>query len=184
MISKIKNTTELQPYFVNELEEHTYRVNFDVQIDRDVNTIIIRIDNYYASLRMGNTPPSTDGLIVLKRNNNNNYNIYIVELKNIKDFSRITKDNIIGKFQTTIDDFMKVRYGCIFLDTSYIIDDIFLYFVTDPLRQTETGAGYDDMMAKYRGTFIDFLFTIPPFEFRGMYKRIEHHLPNPLIPYI
>ncbi|OHD10700.1 MAG: hypothetical protein A2086_16770 [Spirochaetes bacterium GWD1_27_9] len=178
MIDLIKNEPELKDIIVSKCEDNNYCVSLDEQIDKD-NIIILKIDNYYNSSKMHNPPASVDCLIMQKCCNET-YNLYLVELRNIKYCSSIKKDNIIEKFNTTLDDFMSVRFKHIFLEN---IDKIMLklYFITDPLGVVEKNLTQEIIEKKYKDTKIGFLQSINPFKFGTKYFRIEHKLPNPII---
>ncbi len=112
-IEKIKNHTELKPFIRNKCEENKIEAKFDSKIDVENDVVIIKVDDYYNSLNLKLTPAAADCLILLKCEELD-YNLTIVELKNIKHKKRFSYKNIIEKFRTTIDDFMKKKFSNLF----------------------------------------------------------------------
>ena len=82
MINQIKYTDSLKDYVTRQCEENKIFVSMADDILPD-NYMVIKIDNYYNSLNLGNTPPSVDCLVVLKCHDND-FIIYLVELKNVR----------------------------------------------------------------------------------------------------
>jgi uncharacterized phage-like protein YoqJ len=75
------------------------------------------------SLRMHNSPPSIDCLIIVQCDTNPCYDFYLVELKNIKSTKGFDISNLKDKFTTVIEDFLKTRLGYIFLNPEYGINE-------------------------------------------------------------
>lgn len=168
MIDKIKNTASLKPFITNRCEEKRIFVSMAGDILPD-NYLVIKVDSYYNSLNLSDTPPSVDCLIPLKCSDNSCV-IYLVELKNIKSPRRFKLDNIYGKFKTTIEDFMGKRFKKIFYDERLSIKNLELYFVSKLYKSR-----------RLEGTKMDSLLSRKPFEFRGKIYQISPELPNPLI---
>ncbi len=168
MINKIKDTEALKPFITDECEENKIFVNMADDIPQN-NYLVIKVDRYYNSLNLSDTPPSVDCLVLLKCADSS-YVLYLVELKNIKRPRRFKIDNIRDKFKTTIDDFMSTRFKDIFHSEKLPIKDLRLYFVTNLYKTPRKDT-----------TKMDSLLSRLPFEFRGKIKQIEPELPNPLI---
>lgn len=168
MIDKIKNTEALKPFITHECEENKISVNMTDDIPQN-NYLVIKVDKYYNSQRLSDTPPSVDCLVLLKCTDNR-YVLYLVELKRFKKARGLKKDSIQGKFKTTIDDFMSTTFKDIFHSERFPIKDIHLYLVTNRYKKPHRGT-----------TRLDLLLDIKPFEFRGKLYQISHKLPNPLI---
>jgi hypothetical protein len=170
MIDEIKNSKALTLFITDKCEENQICVSIDNSIPK-TNYVVIKVDQHYNSLRLKNTPPSLDCLIAVKCRDND-YIIYLVELKNIKSPAGFKVDNIYKKFKTTIDDFMGSRFKNIFQNHKYKIKWLYLYFVTDPYRGRRPRQGTTKM---------DSLLLKKPFLFQGKRYIISHKLPNPMI---
>lgn len=174
MINKILHSEELEPFISDTCEENNICVNMDESILKTHYTII-KVDRYYNSLHLGKTPPSVDCLIVLKCRDND-FAIYLVELKNIKSSKNFDIDHIYNKFKSTIENFMAHRFKNIFQNEKrYKIKILYLYFVTCPY-------GEDEKSRRKGGTTkLDSLLARNPFKFQGKLYQIKHKIPNPII---
>lgn len=180
MIDAIYNESALFAIIRYDCEENGYYVGFSTSIDMDTRTAILKVDAFYNSFNIRKRPPSIDFLVVLKCCDAT-FCLYLIELRNVGSPSSINKQNIIDKYSTTIEDFMKIRYSSIFLADQYIVKDVRLYFVTDPLRLSSSSLTAQAIERKYKNTKIDYFSTIKPFQFRNFVRRIQHMLPNPVI---
>ena len=172
MINKIKYKKELEPFITDACEENKIFVSMAGDIPPN-NYLVIKVDKYYNSLKLSHTPSSVDCLILLKCFDND-FVIYLIELKNIKSPKGFKVDNIFSKFETTIKNFMSKRFKDIFLNKRYTIKDLHLFFVTNPYRKSEK-------FRRKESTRMDFLLSIKPFRFRGKKYQLEHKLPSPMI---
>jgi len=176
MINKIIHTKELELFISDTCEENNICVNMDESILKAHYTII-KVDRYYNSLHLGHlrkTPPSVDCLIALKCRDNE-FVIYLVELKNIKSSKNFEIDNIYNKFKSTIENFMGSRFKKIFHNERYKIKFLHLYFVTRPY-------GEDEKSRRKEGTTkLDSLVARKPFKFLGKRCQIKHKIPDPII---
>lgn len=172
MINKIKYTKELQPFIKNECEENKIFVRIADDIPPS-NYLVIKVDDYYNSLKRSDTPPSIDCLIPLKCSDNS-FVVYLIELRNVKTPHGFDKKKISNKFKTVIDNFMSKRFKNIFLNERYKIKKLQLFFVTNPYRQKEEER-------RKEGTKMEYLLLLNSFRFRGKKYQISHKLPNPLI---
>lgn len=170
MINVIKKTEQLTPFITDKCEENQICVSMDYNIPK-TNYVVIKVDQYYNSLRLPNTPPSLDCLITV-RCTDDDYIIYLVELKNIKSPKGFIVNNIYNKFKTTIEDFMEIKFKNIFHDPEFNIKKLHLYFVTDPYGKRRFTQGTTKM---------DSLLSRKPFQFQGKLFMLEHSLPNPMI---
>jgi len=174
MIDKIKQHPELKPFIAGRCEENEIFVSMAKDIPPG-NYVVLKVDRYYGSLKLKQTPPSIDCLVPVKCSNQG-FIIYLVELKKIKSPKGFTVNNIYGKFKTVIEDFMTVRYAGIFLDRSYRIEDLRLYFVTNPYRYRQKVTSH-----RRESTRMDALLSRGPFKFRDRLYQLKHILPNPVI---
>lgn len=179
MIEAIKSEESLQPFLTDECQENRCAAEIDETIEKE-DIAIIKIDDYYNSLKLSKTPPSIDHLITVSREEGD-FNLFLVELKDIKSPRYFKVDNIKKKFRTTIDDFMSIKYKVIFLNEVYKINKIRLYFVTDPYDWTNKDIPKEKLEKVRKGTKLDLVMQVKPFRFRGKLYQIKHELPNPLI---
>lgn len=168
MIAKIKDTEALKFFITGRCEENNIFVSMAGDIPEE-NYLVIKVDKYYNSLRLPDTPPSVDCLVLLKCTDSR-YVLYLVELKKIKRPRSFKIDNIRGKFKTTIDDFMSTRFRDIFHSEKLDVKSLHLYFVTNLYKTPRKDT-----------TRMDSLLAMKPFTFRGKNYQISHKLPNPLI---
>lgn len=172
MINQIKYDKPLKAFICYECEENRYAVEMAEDIGSD-DFVVIKVDNYYNSLKLKKTPPSIDCLLPLKCCENV-FIIYLIELRNVKSPEGFETRNIYDKFKTTIENFMGRRFRNIFLNERYVIRSLQLYFVT--AAYGKTGGNW-----RKEGTKLDVLRSMKPFKFRGKRYQIKHKLPNPLI---
>ena len=172
MINQIKYTNSLKGYITDRCEENDISAGMAKDIPQ-TNYLVIKIDNYYNSLNLDKTPPSVDCLVTLKCRDDD-FMIYLIELKNIKSPCGFKVKNIYNKFKTTIDNFMGSRFRNIFLNERYTIRHLQLYFVT-------AAYGKSEKLWRKEGTKIDVLRSLKPLKFKGKRYQIKHKLPDPLI---
>lgn len=125
MLNKIKTDAILSKFIEKDCCENDICVTFDKSIPAD-SYVIIKVDKFYNSLKLEEPPPSIDCLIIRKCINSG-YGITLVELKKIKTGKGLDIENIKGKFETTLFDFIKTRFSKI-LNKDF--QEIKLYFVT------------------------------------------------------
>ncbi len=126
MINRIKNHSILSSFLEDTCCENGISITFDESISTE-SYVIIQIDKYYNSLRLGdNTPASIDCLIV-RECINTGYGLTLVELKNIESGKGFEVRNMKEKFETTLFDFIKNKFRNP-LDINY--NEIKLYFVS------------------------------------------------------
>ena len=126
LIERIKKHSTLSKFVHPKCEDEGICVDIDNRILSD-NVVVIKVDDYYNSLNLFETPASPDCLIILKCKNSG-YAIYIVELKGIKSTKRFTVKNMDEKFSTCIYDFICKKFKDL-LDIDY--KRINLYFVSN-----------------------------------------------------
>ena len=132
MFDKIINHPELFGIRCHECTENNAAAEFDssLLINNDLNNdrvLILKPDNYYHSSRMHNPPPSPDCLILINCTENENYNLYLIELRDVKDTAHLKYKDIVKKFETMINEFFQ-EFEAIFNAVSYGV--IAFYLVT------------------------------------------------------
>jgi len=105
------------------------------------------------------------------------YNIYIVELRNINSPDGFKINEIVGKFITCLDDFMSIRFANYFHNTMFSLKNINLLFITDPYGFKSN----PNKQNKMHGHKLDALMAqrIPKYFNKHLY--IQPRLPNPTI---
>lgn len=126
MIDRVKKSTRLQPYVVEECSENGVCVTFSEDIHRD-DYVIIKVDGYYNSLNIEKRPASPDCLII-RRCQNGGYGLTLVELKDVSTSSSFTVENMREKFNTCFNDFIKKEFREL-LDVDY--KDVKIFFVSN-----------------------------------------------------
>jgi hypothetical protein len=164
MIQKIKNHNILSPFTEDTCCENGICVSFDENLEPN-NYVIIKVDNYYNSLNLAATPPSVDCLII-RRCINGGYGLTIVELKDIGTGAAFTIDNMKGKFNTTLNNFIKRRFKEL-LNIEY--NEIKLYFVSNI-----------DIYKRDLGLKMEVLINTQ-FDFNGKKLMIQPKMPTPTI---
>ncbi len=178
MFDEIKQNSELFELIRYDCSENRISAEFDQYLKED-EYIILKPDAYYNTIKFAAPPPSVDCLIIVKCDSNQGYDFYLIELKNIKSKSGFDKKNIEEKFQTVIEDFLKHRFKDIFLKDSYNINNLYLFFISDPygLGKNARDEQYDSFI-KTKGLKLKALQLIKPFKFRGKIAEIKPSLPH------
>jgi hypothetical protein len=112
VFNELRNDNALRDFIRDQCCENDVAVTISELIDPD-DYVIIRVDEYYNSLGLAETPPSVDCLII-RRCADGTYRMTLVELKNIRDATRFRIKNIEAKFQTSLDDFITQRFRIIY----------------------------------------------------------------------
>ena len=180
MINQIKNDDILKTFTCITCEENGICATIDDQITEE-EVAIVKVDGFYSSLKLKETPPSIDFLVSVDCTENS-YVLYLIELKNINSPGGFNIKNVYGKFRTTIEDFMSVKFSYIYLNPKYSIKDLMLYFVSDPYRLNKVGIAYEDYQKDKKNALkVDNFLLQKPFLFNGKACLIKPILPNPLI---
>ena len=135
MLASLYNESSLTSYFSNEIKENGSFVSinkcFYCEGDNLKNDIIvnIKVDDFYNGLKISPTPPSADILVVVKGRSDDRFDIYVIELKDVRKMGSLNTKNIIDKFKTTIHDFISSRYDYIFLNKDFTICNLNLWVV-------------------------------------------------------
>ncbi len=187
MIQQIKDTSELKDYLTQQIEDAGLAVDVDSNLLKD-EYIGIKIDEYYMGLHLGGETPKAVNFIVSVDCQCDAYVLYILELKNVKSPKSYTTDDIIEKFETTIERFMKEEFKDIFLNDKYKYKDIKLYLVTSAYGNAMGQKNFEDYVKlldkiNQKDTLVnDSKLSRKFFCFRKRVYRIEREIPpNPLI---
>ena len=164
MIDTIKNHHILKEFVAKSCCENDITVTFDDSIANN-SYVIIKVDKFYNSQKLAMTPASIDCLIVRKCTNGG-YGLTLVELKNIKKGRRINLKNTKEKFNTTLHDFIQIRFQTLF-DLDY--REIKLYFVSKY-----------EINRRDLGLKMEVLMNVQ-FRFKNKTLTIHPRMPNPTI---
>jgi hypothetical protein len=171
MLENIKAHEILSQFLEDDCCENNICVTFAEDIARE-NYIIIKVDKYYNSLGLAETPPSLDCLII-RRCLNTGFGLTLVELKDIDSTKRFTIENLKAKFETTINDFIQTRFNVLFIDYKRIE----LYFVSN----IELYKGKWRREEKLdRGLKLEILINIR-FKYGNRKLMIQPRMPDPTI---
>ena len=161
LFRKIKEDAVLAKIICERCEDEGIGVEIDTRIASD-DVLILKVDDFYNSLKLEKTPPSPDCFIIF-RCQNGGYGLSVVELKNTKEFEL---SNLIGKFETCFRDFMEIRFKNFFFRDYNRID---LYFVSK-----------NEIYRRDEGLRMKFLMN-KKFEFRNKTYTIKARMPTPAV---
>lgn len=182
LFEKILQTPELLRITASYCSENDMEVCLCPSL-KDENIIILKIDDYYSTHNgMNSPPPSIDCLIIVKCEQEECYNIFLVELKDISSPKYFETDNVKKKFETTVDDFLKNRFKDIFENEKYC--QFKCLFITDPYKCARNNMSQEEYLELIRakGLKLDYFLSIAePFEFGNQAAMITPALPTPTI---
>lgn len=173
MINEINNNEILNIHLSDFIKENGSEVIIHESLyENDIldKSLIanIKVDDFYNSLNKYPTPPSVDNLVVVRGRGDNRFDLYIIELKDVKKMASLDTKNIESKFKTTISDFMGDKFKDIFLCEDSIICNVNAWVVCNRFM-SYLGDHADD--EKYRkrikDTAMERLLLTKPFRFRN-----------------
>ena len=156
MFDKIINHPELFGMLCHECTENNAKVEFDnsLLINNDLDSdkiLILKPDNFYHSSRMHNPPPSPDCLILINCTEKEYYDLYLIELKDVKDTKELKYKIVVEKFNTMIEQFFP-KFEAIFNAFSY--GAITFYLVTT-YPKGSAQLSNDDYHSRIAGSALD-----------------------------
>jgi len=164
LLNNIRSDKSLGQFVRGRCEDEGICVEFDSKVDSN-DCVIIKVDDYYNSLKIEKRPPSPDCLI-LQKCNSNQYLITIVEFKDISTSSSFEIDKMLGKFDTCLSNFMLIKFKKYF-NRDYV--RVNLYFVSNiEIHRRDLGDKMKILMNKR-------------FKFRGKSYLIQPKMPTPTI---
>lgn len=179
MIESIYKKTELKPHLSNHVKENGSEVTIDASFyegDELISDLIVnvKVDSYYNSLNKNPTPPSVDNLVVTKNRGDNRFDVYIIELKDVRKMASLDTSQIQAKFKTTFTDFMSDKFKDIFLCEEKIVCNLNAWIVCNRFR----GALSDQIdeekyRKKIKDTAMERLLLTKPFRFRNKAIQLE-----------
>lgn len=174
LLDWLRNDAVISKYICKQCSENGIELIIDQEIDPN-NLLIIKIDDYYNNEIRRNCHCSPDCLVIQKCTNH--YDIYIVELRNIKDAQGFTVKEIEEKFITCLDNFMSERFGNYFHHVDININILKLFFISDPYHFKKNP--FKQLYMK--GHKLDVLNSIRIPKFFNKHLYIEPRLPNPTV---
>jgi hypothetical protein len=173
LIHNLLNHQELVDFLCAECRENNVGVNFSAAISPS-DYLIIRIDAYFQQHLRERIPAGIDCLIV-QRCANNDYKLYLVELKKIADLGGHNLNHIRSKFQNCFDVFMSDKFRDYFYDLNINFTSIQLIFVST----TNENKNRKDKFQK--NTRLDALLAMRPCRFANKLYAISFEEPDPLV---
>lgn len=164
MINSIKANAVLSEYIEDSCCENDVCVTFENDIDPN-SYVIIKVDKYYNSLNIEKRPASIDCLII-RECVGNGYGLTLVELKNIENSKGFDLNNMKSKFNTTLNDFIKIKFKNP-LDIDY--NEIKLFFVSN-----------QEIYKRDLGLKMEVLMNVK-FKFNERNLMIIPRMPNPTL---
>lgn len=165
LIETIKSNSEIADFIKPKCEDGGICVEIDESVSNE-NYVIIKVDEFYNSLKIKSPPPSVDCLIV-QLCSNGSYRVLLVELKNVKQAKLIDNKNLTEKFRNTLFDFMSNRFKSIFDEHEFRTQLLLCAGrVNDELNKSLT---------------LDFLLGLRPIKFRNKLMGIDGYPPTPTI---
>lgn len=179
IFEKLANDAEISQFLCNECSENNAAVEFNENLIYYQDYVVLKVDDYYNSLNLAETPASPDCLIIVKCQEENHYRIYIVELKDIANQRGFNIKNMREKFKTCVNDFMKGVLHDFLSEEQYVFEEIALYFVSDPYNENQNGS----RVSKNKATKMDSLLALntTPYIYDGKRLSIQHRITNPVI---
>jgi hypothetical protein len=132
MFDKIMHNQALYNIMCHDCSENNAVVDFDssLLINGFLNhekVLILKPDNYYNDQRIEKRPPSPDCLILINGTEKEHYDLYLIELKDVKNTRELRYEIIVEKFKTMIHQFFP-EFEDIFSSVTY--KTIAFYLVT------------------------------------------------------
>lgn len=187
MIDAIYSDPELHALIRQECFENQIGVTPDPALcDSDgfwdhTRVVALKVDAYYSTMNMA-TPPKSPDYVVIVKCEDNTFDLYVIELRNVAKTKGIKRKDIEAKFLTVFTDFFTVRFPHIFLNPGLgKFNKVRLYLVTDPLGLKKRNLTEAEIKEYFTGTVLDAFSNLEPIQFIGRNFLIEPKLPNPTI---
>lgn len=140
---------------------------------------IVQPDRFYNTRDFATPPKSVDNVVIVKDDEDNFY-LYVIELKSTSNTRNIDRKELAEKFDTTFSDFLIERFGEIFQEASPLVS-LHAWVVCDPMRLANSGMSIEDYERKIKSSVIDFEVLMKPVRFRDKIAMIKAMLPPPVI---
>jgi len=118
MFDKIRTHQELKKIICDSCSENNASVEFDDSLKNnfkldDVKVLVLKPDSFYNTKNFATPPKSLDCLILVNCLDKEHYDLYLIELKDVKRSKHLKSSEIFEKFKTMIDDFF-IKFDDIF----------------------------------------------------------------------
>jgi hypothetical protein len=164
MIARIYANDALAPFLKKECCENDVCITFADEVGQELY-VVIKVDDYYNALGLTRTPAAPDCLII-RQCLDGGYGLTIGELKSITSSGNFDLKNMLEKFETCIEDFIKVRFRDL-LYKDY--KDLKLYFVSNiEIYKRDLGLKMEVLINK-------------KFDYNGRRYMIQPKMPHPAI---
>jgi hypothetical protein len=173
LLQNLLNHPELTDFLCDECRENEVGVRFSNAI-LPSDYLIIKIDEYFRTYIRERIPAGIDCLIV-QRCANDDYKLYLVELKKITDLRGYNLNHIRSKFQNCFDLFMSDKFRDFFYDLSINFTSIQLIFVSTTNENKNRKDKYQ------KNTRLDALLSMRPCRFANKFRAISFEEPDPLV---
>jgi len=164
LIERLRNESSIQSFIVSECEDEGICVEFTPKIDRN-SVLIIKVDDFYNAQHLKIRPASVDCLII-QFCQENQYQVYLVELKNVQKQQFIHRKNLHEKFKNTLYDFIRNQLVDYFYDEKYECQ----------FRLILNAGKQENQQIKILS--LDFLLSLSPILFQGKRYGIHGFPPN------
>lgn len=182
LVAALKNDPFLQPFTRAQCDEpgREFRVNISAELTAD-DVVIIKPDAYYHSPQAPKPAPKSPDCLIVVRCHSGEFQVYLVELRDIRGPLGFRVEEVREKFNTCLHDFMEGVLGAHFNRADVRFKAIHLLFVTDPYGQQQD----QERNSRFnRNTKMDALLALNsgrPFRFDGRRLGIEHRISDPAI---
>ncbi len=140
---------------------------------------IVQPDRFYNTKDFATPPKSVDNVVVVKDDEDNFY-LYVIELKSTCKTKRINRQELAEKFDTTFKDFLIERFGDVFNGAMPLMS-LHAWVVCDPMRLANSNMSIEEYEKKIKSSVIDFEVLMKPVRFKDRIALIRAMLPPPLI---
>ena len=183
MFEEIKKDSQLSKIIRNFCEDNHFEICISDNLEEnDENLLILKIDDYYSTKNFTKPPKSIDCLILV-RCHNESFNMFLIELRNIKNSKGFNRKEIYQKFQNTFELFLNDEFSKIFVKYSY--SNIKCYFVSDPYgyKKRDNSLTKENFLEKQHCKNLnkDWLMSFKPFKFKNRLYSISIEMPTPTI---
>lgn len=187
MFNEIRNDPDLWGACRGTCSENNIGVTFDAQLlgkDGEINderVLILKVDHIYSTAFMDEPPKSVDCLVIVKCIGDEVFDLYLIELRNVKRARYAHPNEITDKYVTVTDDMLQNRYSHIFSKFLPRIRSMRCFLVTDPFRLAGRNLSREEIKAYIGGTVLDAYASLAPIRLGGHIAPIEVVLPDPVI---
>ena len=174
LIQDILDNPVLSNYICNDCEENGVGVSVHADIQAH-QYVVIKVDDYFNKEIHPN--PAGNDCLIIQHCQDNQYKLYLIELKNIQNLQSQPLSHIRNKFQNCFDIFMSDKFRPYFYDLNHIFSSIQLIFVSTTSEQ-QNRISIDK---KQKNTRLDSLLALRPCRFANKLYAISFEEPFPTI---